>query len=1383
MATLQVYSGYARGTTGPVRDRIGREYQIAGWTRLVRVLIPLLVIAALGVATATAVPAWKFRSDLSNSGVYDDGGRRPAGDLNWTFPIGDMVRSSPAVVNGVVFFGSDDTCIYAVDAGTGVLLWKYATGSGVHSSPAVADGVVYAGSGDHKLYALDAASGAFLWDFQGDDSFASGPAIAGGTIYAGCLDGNLYALNASTGGLSWKYPTGAWIETCPAVVNGVVYFGSEDTNAYALNASTGALLWNYTTGSEVDSSPAVVNGTVYIGSDDGNLSALNASTGALQWRYKTGDEVRSSPAVADGVVYVGSYDHCLYALEASTGALLWKYDTGEVVYSSPAVANGVVYAGSLNYGGKSVHALDASDGTLLWDYVMGNTFSSPAVADGMVYIGSDNGSLYAFGTFPDEPPGSVTDLHATSTQQLRISWAWTDPASTGFSHVMVYLDGVFRGNVTKGVQSWTATGLAPSTAYTIGTRTVREDGRVNETWVNDTATTTGLSLSSLNPPEVTEGGARFTLDVYGTGFTTNTTVLWNGGGVRTQYVDPGHLTVRVSSGMIAQPRLVNISVYDSYTSELSNRLFLHVRDILPDEKAWRFRSDLHNTGVYDDGGTKPDGTLLWNYTTGGPVSSSPAVVDGVVYIGSQDSHLYALNASTGAFLWKYNTTERMDYVSSSPALADGIVYIGGMRNKIHAINASTGALLWKYYVDDQTTTRSSISSSPAVSEGIVYIGNQDGNVYAFDAAGGDLIWNYTISLPEGYDRDIFSSPAVADGIVFIRSYYGTLHALDAWNGASIWSYASGSNIFSSPAVANGVVYFGSSDNNTYALDEFTGALLWKTITDTSVRSYRSSYSSPAVANGVVYIGSPDNNTYALDASTGALLWTFTTGNSVSSSPAVADGVVYIGSWDNNTYALDASTGALLWDYTTGNRVLSSPAVADGIVYFGSNDRNVYAIGSSGTSPVANFTANTTTGFLPLTVQFTDSSTGAGPLGYQWRFGDGSPNATVKNPVHTYTVNGTYNVTLTVSNGAGTSTLKKPGYITALEPPITGGDKAYYLIHSNVEGAEVYFNGDWFEGTILNGTLLVQTCTTCTPVMTFTVKKCGYFPLTQNNTQFPGKDETADLYANLTAPKEPIITDFIANVTGGPAPLTVAFSRHGIGVAEVWNWSFGDGSYSEERSPVHTYINDGTYTVTLHESNSACQNGSEVKPDFIRAGTRPPFSADFTVTPVFGFAPMTVHCNDTSTGNPTFVFYDFGDGFGDTARNPVHTYRSSGTYTITQTILKFNTSAGSLQKSVAVKKDAITVGRAITLPPIAGFSASPINGTAPLAVTFTDESIGNPTFYQYDFGDGFKDSGHNPVHTYQLPGVYKPSLTVLKTDPVTGRLKSSVARSTIFVYAT
>jgi outer membrane protein assembly factor BamB len=314
--------------------------------------------------------------------------------LDWSYTTGNGVYSSPAVANGVVYVGSGDDKVYALNASTGALLWSYTTGNAVLSSPAVANGVVYVGSDDDKVYALNASTGAKLWSYTTGFFVESSPAVANGVVYVGSYDDKVYALNASTGALLWSYTTGSYVTSAPAVANGVVYVGSIDDNVYALNASTGALLWSYTTGYYVTFAPAVANGVVYVGSDDDKVYALNASTGALLWSYTTGSAVESSPAVANGVVYVGSDDGKVYALNASTGALLWSYTTGSVVYSSPAVANGVVYVGSED---EKVYALNAATGALLWSYTTGNSvLSSPAVANGVVYVGSYDDKVYAF---------------------------------------------------------------------------------------------------------------------------------------------------------------------------------------------------------------------------------------------------------------------------------------------------------------------------------------------------------------------------------------------------------------------------------------------------------------------------------------------------------------------------------------------------------------------------------------------------------------------------------------------------------------------------------------------------------------------------------------------------------------------------------------------------------------------------------------------------------------------------------------------------------------------------------------------------------------------------------------------------------------------------
>jgi len=321
--------------------------------------------------------------------------------------------------------------------------------------------------------------------------------------------------------------------------------------------------------------------------------------------------------------------------------------------------------------------------------------------------------------------------------------------------------------------------------------------------------------------------------------------------------------------------------------------------------------------------TNVSGLVLdWNYHTGW--DSQAVVVNGIVY-ASGSRVVYALNATTGTYLWSYPI---INYYS--PAVANGVVYVGSADGNLYALNATTGAYLWSY------STGNPIYSSPTVANGVVYIGSYNDAIYALNATTGAYLWSYSTG------SSIYSSPAVANGVVYVGSGDLRLYALNAATGAYLWSYSTGSSIYSSPAVANGVVYVGSNNDAIYALNATTGAYLWSYSTGNPI------VSSPSIANGVVYIGSGDSNLYALNATSGVYLWSYSTGGAITSSPTVANGVVYVGSYDHTLYALNAVSGAYLWSYFTGNHISSSPIVSNGVVYVGSKDRHLYAFHLPGT---------------------------------------------------------------------------------------------------------------------------------------------------------------------------------------------------------------------------------------------------------------------------------------------------------------------------------------------------------------------------------------------------------------------------------------------------
>jgi len=254
-----------------------------------------------------------------------------------------------------------------------------------------------------------------------------------------------------------------------------------------------------------------------------------------------------------------------------------------------------------------------------------------------------------------------------------------------------------------------------------------------------------------------------------------------------------------------------------------------------------FHHDLNHTG-YSTSKAPSDNRTLWSYTTGGQVLSSPAVVDGRVYVGSYDRKVYCLNASTGSLIWNYTTGNSL--YNSIPAVVDGRVYIGSWDRNVYCLNASTGSFIWSY------TTGDWVSSSPAVVDGRVYIGSRDKKVYCLNASTGSLIWSYTTG------DAMWSSPAVVDGKVYVGSWDRNVYCLNASTGSFIWSYTTGNYVDSSPAIADGKVYIGSEDKKVYALNASTGSLIWSYTTGDAM------WSSPAVVDGKVYVGSKDYKVYA-----------------------------------------------------------------------------------------------------------------------------------------------------------------------------------------------------------------------------------------------------------------------------------------------------------------------------------------------------------------------------------------------------------------------------------------------------------------------------------------------------------------------------------------
>jgi outer membrane protein assembly factor BamB len=386
---------------------------------------PLLSVSLLGLVALSGAPPRRaakpeamFRGGPSHNGVYQGGGPTLLG-LAWRVPTDGDVISSPTIADRVVYVGSGDGHLYALDLAAGARRWRYDAGSAVASSPAVGGGLVFATARDGSIFAVDAGTGALRWRLttgpalplpwghESGDHFLSSPAYVDGTIVVGAGDGGVYAIDAMTGHQKWRAATRGRVRSSPAIAGGRVYVGSFDGRVYCLDLATGARRWTYETEGttlhsgdygfdrrSIQSSPAVDDGVVYVGARDGFLYAIGADDGKLRWRYDHKISwIITSPAVSEHVVFAGSSDaHFAQALDSS-GKELWRTPTGVPVWSSPAVAGALVYFGD---GAGRVHAVDRMSGEEKWMFRTGSTvFSSPAVSGNFVVVGSTDGGVYA----------------------------------------------------------------------------------------------------------------------------------------------------------------------------------------------------------------------------------------------------------------------------------------------------------------------------------------------------------------------------------------------------------------------------------------------------------------------------------------------------------------------------------------------------------------------------------------------------------------------------------------------------------------------------------------------------------------------------------------------------------------------------------------------------------------------------------------------------------------------------------------------------------------------------------------------------------------------------------------------------------------------------
>lgn len=327
--------------------------------------------------------------------------------------------------------------------------------------------------------------------------------------------------------------------------------------------------------------------------------------------------------------------------------------------------------------------------------------------------------------------------------------------------------------------------------------------------------------------------------------------------------------------------------------------------------------------------------LRWTFKSGGPIQSSPVVGQGMVFIGSSDSHLYALDFNTGKQRWRFRAARPIE---APPLLLGDSVYVGDRDGFFYALQAADGKLRWKFKTGDKITGSANSYRVGTNSAPRILVGSHDFYLYCLDSRNGNLLWKY------GTDNFINGAPAVTGKRAVFGGCDALLHVVDVVRGKRVAGIQAGAYIAASVALQGEYAYVGHYRNKLIKADLGQGRVLWEFGLEKGGRPF---FSSPAVAGDVVLAGCRDRYLYCVDSANGRQRWRFRTRDQVDSSPVVCGSLVVCASLDGRIYVVDLNQGRQRWSYEIGSGLIGSPAVCGGRITIGAEDGKLYQFGGSG----------------------------------------------------------------------------------------------------------------------------------------------------------------------------------------------------------------------------------------------------------------------------------------------------------------------------------------------------------------------------------------------------------------------------------------------------
>lgn len=292
--------------------------------------------------------------------------------------------------------------------------------------------------------------------------------------------------------------------------------------------------------------------------------------------------------------------------------------------------------------------------------------------------------------------------------------------------------------------------------------------------------------------------------------------------------------------------------------------------------------------------TAREGKVLWKRPLGGAIAGRPTYVaaSGLLYVGCDDGNLYAIDASSGAQRWAYQTRAP---IASQPVVAGSVVYFTTGGNRIYSLDAYTGKWRWQYERESPDSFTIRGYPAPLVRGDRVYVGFSDGYLACLQAATGEVIWARALFGEATRFVDVDATPLYYRGALLVSSYATGVFALDPKDGSTRWHYeVEGAT---SVKARGGRLYFTAAKLGLHALD-LEGHLLWR-----QALAAGGELSAPTLVGPYVLIDSTKGGTYVADARSGELYQYFAPGHGATAE-ATSDGrQVYLLSNGGYFYAM------------------------------------------------------------------------------------------------------------------------------------------------------------------------------------------------------------------------------------------------------------------------------------------------------------------------------------------------------------------------------------------------------------------------------------------------------------------------------------------------